>query len=226
MLPLNLTNSIRPFQVLSIVAMLLAIAPTVQAAPKMAQRVAMKDQPLCFVQLPGKTTNLDKLCGLGNKGKTADKNGVFNLDIDVNRDGISDQFLDAAQQFLDSQEKAFKDYQAAATPKLSEQATNQLFRDYEAAHKERDQQYAARFPYSSRVRQLQAEELRVVERLNQLDQSDKQGRKTLEARIMQISQEYTRDPSYIKVEEAQTKVFKEIQRRGSAKWLYPPSPQG
>jgi hypothetical protein len=78
MLPLRLTNSIRPFQALAIVVMSLAIAPTAQAAPKMAQRVAMQDQPLCFVQLPGKTKNLDKLCGLGSKGKGADQNGVIN----------------------------------------------------------------------------------------------------------------------------------------------------
>jgi hypothetical protein len=48
----------------------------------------------------------------------------------------------------------------------------------------------------------------------------------LEAKQTQISQEYTRDPSYIKVEKAQTKVFKEIERRKSAKWLSSPSPQG
>jgi hypothetical protein len=226
MLPLNLTNSIRPFQVLSIVAMILAIAPTAQAAPKMAQRVATQNQPLCFIQLPGQTKNLDKLCGLGNKGKTAEKNGVFNLDIDVNRDGISDQLLDETQQFFDSQEKLDKDYQATSTPELSEQRQEDLLRDYQAAREARGRQYTARLPYSNRVRQLQAEELRVVGRLNQLDQSDKQGRKTLQAKIMQISQEYTRDPSYIKVEEAQRKANTEIERRGSAKWLFPPGPQG
>jgi hypothetical protein len=114
MLRLNRTNSPRLLQALSIAAMVLAIAPTVQAAPKMAQRVATQDQPLCFVQLPGKTTNLDKLCGLGGTGKAADQNGVINLDIDVNGDGISDQLLEADQQRFDAQDATMKQFQAQA----------------------------------------------------------------------------------------------------------------
>jgi hypothetical protein len=39
-------NSPRPFQALAIAAMILAIAPTAQAAPKTAQRLAMKDRSM------------------------------------------------------------------------------------------------------------------------------------------------------------------------------------
>lgn len=211
---LHRTNSTRSFQALAIVAMILAIAPTVQAAPKMAQRVAMQDQPLCFVQLSGKTKNLDKLCGLGNKGKTADRNGVINLDIDVNRDGISDQLLEAEQQRFDAQDATIKQYQAQA----QRNEPNPI--DINATIEKLNSQYTARLPYSSQVKQLFAEEKRIVAQLNNLPQSDQKSRAALQAKQTQIYQKASQDPSFIKVEQAQRKVYKEIERRGSAQWLF------
>jgi uncharacterized protein YneF (UPF0154 family) len=156
-------NSSRPFQAFVIAGMILAIAPTAQAAPKMAQRVAMQDQPLCFVQLPGQTKNLDKLCGLGSKGKKADRNGVINLDIDVNRDGISDQLLEAAQANLDAQDAAQKQFQAdiQRNPNLGTDAINALSAKL-------GQEFNARMPYSNQVKQLFAEEQRLLEQFSKL----------------------------------------------------------
>jgi hypothetical protein len=214
MLPLNLTNFIRPFQVLSIAAMLLAIAPTAQAAPKMAQRVAMQDQPLCFVQLPGRTKNLDKLCGLGGTGKATDQNGVINLDIDVNGDGISDQLLEADQQRFDAQDATMKQFQAQA----QRNEPNPI--DINATIAKLNSQYTARLPYSSQVKQALAEDNRIIAQLNKLPQNDQKRRAALEAKQLQLYQKYSQDPSFIKVEQAQQKVYKEIERRGSAQWLF------
>jgi hypothetical protein len=205
---LHRPNSPRLFQALSIVAMILAIAPTVQAAPKMAQRVAMQDQPLCFVQLPGKTKNLDKLCGLGNKGKGADQNGVVNLDIDVNRDGISDQLLEVAQQFFESQEAA------------SQRSQTERGFDANPLYAKLSDDFNARMPYSNQVKQLFAEEKRILEQFGKSKKSDQKSLDALAAKQAQIYQKVSRDPSYIKVEAAQKKVYKEIEQRGSAQWLF------
>jgi hypothetical protein len=216
MLPLRLMNSTRLFQALAIVAMSLVIAPTAQAAPKTAQRLAMQDQPLCFVQLPANTKNLDKLCGLGSRGKVADQNSVINLDIDVNRDGISDQLLEADQQRLDAQEATMKQFQTQAARNDPAQATI----DVNATIEKLNSQYTARLPYSSQVKQLIGEESRIVAQSNKLAQSDKKGRDALGAKQSQIYQKLSRDPSYIKVEQAQRRVYEEIKRRGSAQWLF------
>jgi hypothetical protein len=214
MLRLHLINPTQRFQALAIVAMILAIAPTAQAAPKTAQRFAMQDQPLCFVQLPGKTQNLDKLCGLGGKDKAADQNSVINLDIDMNGDGISDQLLEADQQRFDAQDATIKQFQAQA----QRNEPNPI--DINATIEKLNSQYTARLPYSSQVKQLFAEEKRIVAQLNNLPQSDRKSRAALEAKQMQIYQKASQDPSFIKVENAQRKVYKEIERRGSAQWLF------
>ncbi len=211
---LHRTTPTRLFQALSIAAMILAIAPTVQAVPKMAQRVAMQDQPLCFVQLPGKTTNLDKLCGLGGTGKAADQNGVINLDIDVNGDGIADQLLEADQQRFDAQDATMKQFQAQA----QRNEPNPI--DINATIAKLNSQYIARLPYSSQVKQAFAEDNRIIAQLNKLPPNDQKRRAALEAKQSQLYQKYSQDPSYIKVEQAQQKVYKEIQRRGSAQWLF------
>jgi hypothetical protein len=209
MLPLNLTNSIRPFQVLSIVAMILTIAPTAQAAPRSIQRLAMQDQSLCFIQLPGKaTTTLDKFCGLGSKGKVADQNGVINLDIDVNRDGISDQLLEVAQQFFESQEAA------------SQRSQTEPGFDANPLYAKLSDDFNARMPYSNQVKQLFTEERRILEQFGKSAKSDQKSLDALAAKQAQIYQKVSRDPSYIKVEAAQRKVYKEIERRGSAQWLF------
>jgi hypothetical protein len=214
MLRLHGTTPTRLFQALSIGAMILAIAPTAQAAPKMAQRVATQDQPLCFVQLPGKTKKLDKLCGLDSK-----INNMIDIDIDRNRDGISDQLLAATQQHLDIRGAAQKQFEA----QLQRDPNFDMEAGIEALNALTDKlgrEFNARKPYSSRVKQLFAAENRIVVQLSQLQPSQTQEYKALEAKKIQIYQTYSRDPNYIKIEQAQTKVLRVIDRRGSAQWLY------
>jgi hypothetical protein len=65
-----------------------------------------------------------------------------------------------------------------------------------------------------------AEDNRIIAQLNKLPQNDQKRRAALEAKQSQLYQKYSQDPSYIKVEQAQQKVYKEIERRGSAQWLF------
>jgi hypothetical protein len=213
MLRLHLTNSTQKFQALAIVAMILTIAPTAQAATGSIQRLAMQDQ------LSGKTTNLSKLC---DKGKADNQNSVINLDIDVNRDGISDQLLAATQQKLDIQEVAQKQFQAKIERTSSEEAMNALIEELNTINVRIGSQFNARMPYSGQVKRLFAEENRIIEQMSRLQPSQKDRYKALDSKKIQIYQKYSQDPSYIKVEEAQRKAYNEIERRGSAKWLYSP----
>jgi hypothetical protein len=214
---LHRTNSTRSFQVLSIAAMILAIAPTAQAAPKMTQRLAMKDQPLCFVQLPGKTQNLDKLCGLGSKG-----GNTIDIDIDVNKDGISDQLLEATlqtQAFIDAETKR---WQANARPDI-DPLTDPAYKAYQAAATNANLQLQARLPYSNKVKQV----LAALQRINEDTQSkydnrtlnakELRERETLDAKYLKISGSIQQDPSYLKVTAAHGKVYDEIYRRSKAK---------
>jgi hypothetical protein len=207
---LHRTNPTHKFQALAIAAMILAIAPTAQAAPKTTQRAAIKDQPSCFVQLSSKTTNLDKLCGPSKKANT-----MIDIDIDLNRDGISDKLLEATQQYLDIRGAAQKQFEAQLQrdPDLGMEAINALTDKL-------GREFNARMPYTNLVKQLFAEENRIVVQLGKLQPSQKKEYKALEARKIQIYQEYSRDPSYVKIEQAQTKVYRAIDRRGSAQWLY------
>jgi hypothetical protein len=212
---LHRTNSTRPFQILAIAAMILAIGPTAQAAPKMAQRVAMKDQPLCFVQLPGKTTNLDKLCGLGRKG-----GNTIDLDIDVNKDGISDQLLEATlqnQNFIEAETKRY-----LAKRSNDEQANQVLDKAYQAATTKANLQLQARLPFSNKAKQALAAQQRVVDEINnyqnriQNAKAQKQS-ELLYAKLREVSKPLDNEPSLLRVQAAQEKVYAEIARRQTAK---------
>jgi hypothetical protein len=213
MLRLHLTNPTQKFQALAIVAMMLSIGPTAQAATGSIQHLAMRDQ------LSGKATDLSKLC---DKGKADNQNSVINLDIDVNRDGISDQLLAATQQKLDIQEVAQKQFQAKVERTSSEAAMNALIEELNTINVRIGSQFNARMPYSGQVKRLFAAENRIIEQMSRLQPSQKDRYKALEAKKAQIYQKYSQDPSYIKVEEAQRRTYNEIERRGSAKWLYSP----
>jgi hypothetical protein len=211
------------FKASSILGMVLTIAPMAQAAPRSTGQMAMQSAPICFIERSGQMlTNLDRLCGLGSQGKV-DPNGPIDLNIDVNRDGISDQFLEAAQQNLDAQEQSEKEYQAKVRRNLPDQEASRLSKEYDARSQKIGRELTDRMPYSKQVKQLFAEAERISEQINKLPQSDKKNREALEKKSTQIYQKYSQDPSYIRVEQAQRKVYKEIERRGSAKWLYSPS---
>jgi hypothetical protein len=212
------------FKASSILGMVLTIAPMAQAVPRSTGQMAMQSAPICFIERSGRTlTNLDRLCGLRNIGTKVDPNGPLDLNIDVNRDGISDQFLEAAQQNLDAQEQSEKEYQAKVRRNLPDQEASRLSKEYDARSQKIGRELTDRLPYSNRVRQLFAEAERISEQINKLPESDKKNREALGRKSNQIYQKYSQDPSYITVEQAQRKVYKEIERRGSAKWLYSPS---
>jgi hypothetical protein len=214
---LHRKNSPRLFQAFAIAAMILAIAPTAQAAPKTPQRLAMQDQPLCFVQLPGKTTNLDKLCGLGSKG-----NNTIDLDIDVNRDGISDQLLEATLQTQRITDAELKRLQTNGRPD-SDPATDPVYQAYLAATKKANLQLQARMPFSDRVKQALAEQQRISDEIESkyenrlLNATDRKEMDILYAKSRKIAQPIERDPSLLKVQAAQGKVYAEIARRQATK---------
>jgi hypothetical protein len=224
MLRLRMTAPNGWLQTGAIAAMILVIATTAQAAPKMAQRVAMQDQPLCFVQLPGKTTNLDKFCGLGNKSKTADRNSPINLDIDLNRDGISDQLVEAIQQQLDAGEAAQKEFQAKVARYPAGQSPDTLVIELNALNVKIRSVLDARLPYSSQVKQLLAEDARIVEQFNKLQPSQTKEAAALQARLNQISKKMNRDPSLAKVRAAMDKASDEIAQRRTAPYVYRTTP--
>jgi hypothetical protein len=214
---LHRTNSPRPFQILAIAAMILAIAPTVQAAPKTPQRLAMQDQPLCFVQLPGKTTNLDKLCGLGSKG-----GNTIDINIDANKDGISDQLLEATiqtQAFIEAENKRFQ----ANARKDFDPLTDPVYKASQAAMKNANLQLQARLPYSDKVKQALAALQRGTDEIQSkydnrtLNAKELREYEILNVKSAKISQTIEKDPTLIKVNEAQGKVYDEIYRRSTAK---------
>ncbi len=214
---LHRTNPTQKFQALAILAMVLAIAPTAQAAPKTPQRVAMQDQPLCFVQLPGKTTNLDKLCGLGSKG-----GNTINIDIDVNKDGISDQLLEATLQTQAFIEAETKRWQANAS-KDSDPLTDPVYKAYQTVTKNANLQLQARLPLSNQVKQAFAAQQRIDDAIANkyenrgLNPKELKALELLDAKRRKISQAIERDPSLLKVQVAQEKVYAEINRRNAAK---------
>jgi hypothetical protein len=137
---------------------------------------------------------------------------TIDLSVDVNQDGISDLLLIAAQQHLDFQNETMKRYQASAN---SLGSNTQDFNDViQAAGRE----FRARKPYSVEVHQLMDEVDRAIDSLHK--NSDPIASKVLQTRMSQIDKKIARDPSYIKVEEAEKKVYQEIRRRKSAEWLF------
>ncbi|MFM2432834.1 MAG: hypothetical protein RLZZ511_4048 [Cyanobacteriota bacterium] len=199
---------------------LLTLSTAAQAAPRPTPRVAMQNEGICFIERSHQSTiNLDRLCGKGTKRSKADPNRTIDLSIDVNRDGISDQLLEAAQANLDAQDAAWKQFQIdiQRNPSLSTDAINALSAKI-------GEDFNARMPYSDRVKQLFAEEKRALEQFSKLTpQQQERNQAAIAAKQAELYRKYSQDPSFIRVEQAQRKVYKAIERRGSAKWLYSPS---
>ncbi|KAM3090617.1 hypothetical protein ACKFKG_28960 [Phormidesmis sp. 146-35] len=216
---LCLTGSTRLLNTLSILTLILTIAPTVQAAPRSMQTQAMQDQSVCFIQLPGKaTTNLDKLCGLGFERNPTNQSNIINLDIDVDRDGVSDQLLDATLQTQNFIEAETKRWQAN---RGSDEQANQIADEaYGAAVRNANLQLEARLPFSDRVKQGLAEMQQVDKEIQKYDNrplnaSELKEVDLLDAKNREISQTFNQEPGYLKVIEAQGKVYAAIDRRRS-----------
>ncbi|KAM3100611.1 hypothetical protein ACKFKF_11320 [Phormidesmis sp. 146-12] len=218
---LCLTGSTRLLNTLSILTLILTIAPTVQAAPRSMQTQAMQDQSVCFIQLPGKaTTNLNKLCGLGFERNPTNQSNIINIDIDVDRDGVSDQLLEATlqtQNFIEAETKRLQANQGS-----NEQADQIVYEAYSAAARNANLQLEARLPFSDQVKQALAKMRQIDEKVSKYDNRPLNAREQQEvellvARNREISQSIDQDPTLLKVNEAQSKVYAEIDRRRVAK---------
>jgi hypothetical protein len=180
-----LTNpSARLLSALSILTMLTAIAPAANAAAKLPARplIAAQDRSICYGSLGGKTLNLDRLCGVG-----VNKSNTIDLSIDANKDGVSDQLLAEMQKFR----------KVITTATRSE--------DYQAAY----QKLEDRMPYSNNVKQLQAQQRQLQKQLESSNGvNNEQGYRQLSA----LQEKMYRDPSYSKVQEAMSKVYRKIDR--------------
>jgi hypothetical protein len=141
---------------------------------------AMVNEPLCHVLIKGRFVNLDQLCGVQEVLPTID------LKIDHDRDGISDQLLTALQ----TQQKAF--------------ANARSTREVEAA----EQAFQQRLPYSSQVRQMQAQQ----RNLRDLGRREQDFMKTMEImeRSNQLQTQIENDPNYKTVQAAMDKAHQKM----------------
>ncbi len=174
--------SARLLGALSVLTMIMAIAPLAQAAAKPAARplIASKDRAFCFGNLGGKQLNLDRLCGVGvNKSNTID------LSIDANKDGVSDQLLVEMQKFR-------KVIASASGPE-----------QYQAAF----QKLEERMPYSQNVKQLQAQQRQLQKQLEGSGYNEQSYRQ-----LSALQEKMFKDPSYTKVQAAMSKVYQKLDR--------------
>jgi hypothetical protein len=169
--------------VLSLLALTIAMVPiaTVQPATAATRSTRMRDKPICYVELSGKSMmNLDQLCGVGK-----DKSNTIDLSVDADNDGIPDQLLAEMQKFRKVIDGA----------KSSE--------EYQSAY----QRLEDRLPYSSNVKRLQAQQRQLQKQLEN-GKFDENSYSKLSA----LQEKIYKDPSYTKIQEAMSKVYRKINR--------------
>jgi hypothetical protein len=176
-------SSARLLGALSVLTMVVAIAPLAQAATKSAARplIAAQDRTICYGNLGGKQLNLDRLCGVGVKSNTID------LSIDANKDGVSDQLLVEMQRFR-------KVIASASGPE-----------QYQAAF----QKLEERMPYSQNVKQLQAQQRQLQKQMEGANGGYNEQRYR---QLSALQEKMYKDPSYTKVQEAMSKVYQKLDR--------------
>jgi hypothetical protein len=177
-------SSARLLGALSVLTMMVAIAPVAQAAAKPAVRplIASRDQSFCYGSLGGKQLNLDRLCGVG-----VNQSNAIDLSVDANKDGVSDQLLVEMQKFR-------KVIASASGPE-----------QYQAAF----QKLEARMPYSNNVKRLQAQQRQLQKQLEGANGGyNEQSYRQLSA----LQEKMYKDPSYTKVQEAMSKVYQKLDR--------------
>jgi hypothetical protein len=189
MLRLLKTAPTKLFNSLSIAAIVLTIgqpafAATTKVRPIAARPPAQRDNPICYAELSGQPSrlNLDRLCGVGLKSNTID------LSIDTNGDGIPDQLL-----------AEMKKFRATIAKANSSEVYETAFRQLES-----------RLPYSNQVKQLQAQQRQLQKQLE-----NSKGGAASEQTYRQLSalqEQIYKDPSYTKVQEAMSKVYRKIDR--------------
>ncbi len=157
------------------------VTPKAQRGPNVvAPRTtsfAGEPTPLCYIQIGNRSMqSLDKLCGVGKQSN------VIDLTVDLDRDGVPDQLL-----------AEMKGYQA-------KMRTAKTPAEYDAY----TQQLEARMPYSDNVRQLQAQQ-------RSLQQKMAANGGNYDAKLMgrygEIQEQMMKDSSYRQVQEAMGKVY-------------------
>jgi hypothetical protein len=179
----RLNSSARVFGALSVLTIVMAIAPLAQAAKIPArQLIAAQDRSFCYGSLGGKKLNLDRLCGVG-----VDKSNTIDISIDANKDGVSDQLLVEMQKFR----------KVIANASAPEQ--------YQAAF----QKLEERMPYSSNVKQLQAQQRQLQK---QMEANNGEYNEQRYRQLSSIQEKIYKDPSYTKVQNAMSKVYQKLDR--------------
>ncbi len=179
-----------------------------------------QDQSVCFIQLPGKaTTNLNKICGVGSN--SSNQSNIINLDIDVDRDGVSDQLLAATLQTQNFVEAETKRWQAN---RGSDALANQMADEaYNATARNANLQLEARLPFSNQVKQtlgkMQTNDEIIQRRYDNrtLNPTEQQEVERLISINRKLSESIAQDPTLLKVNAAQSKVYAEIDRRRTTK---------
>jgi hypothetical protein len=179
----RINSSARVFGALSVLTIVMAIAPLANAAkPPVRNLIAAQDRSFCYGSVGGKQLNLDRLCGVGvNQSNTID------LSIDANKDGVSDQLLVEMQKFR----------KVIANANAPEQ--------YQAAF----QKLEARMPYSNNVKQLQAQQQRLQK---QMESANGEYNEQRYRQLSSIQEKIYKDPSYTKVQAAMSKVYQKLDR--------------
>lgn len=147
-----------------------------------ARTIVARNTPICYVQLRGQAMkNLNEMCGVGRKSTIVD------LAVDANRDGVPDQLLALLRTHRESLQTA----RSSADYRTAQQALN------------------ARLPYSSQVRQLQAQQYRIQEQIQSAPRSQ---HPQLYRQLSDINRRMYRDPSYTQVQKALNETYRELYR--------------
>ncbi|NJO65540.1 MAG: hypothetical protein HC836_47840 [Richelia sp. RM2_1_2] len=113
-----------------------------------------------------------------------ESNSTIDLSIDVNQDGVSDELLAATQEVYAFHEAQMKRLQA-----------NEItYEAYTIAGETANLQLEARLPLSDRAKQIVAQIDEIAD----------------EVELRKLSEELNQDPTYTKVNEAQSKVYKQL----------------
>ncbi|MBD2326829.1 hypothetical protein [Alkalinema sp. FACHB-956] len=143
------------------------------------------DRPFCYIEIPGQgIRSLDREC----KVETGSLK-LIDLSIDRNQDGVSDELLAEMRKFD-------QDMRNVKSPE-----------DFERTM----QRFESRLPYSSQVRQLQAQQRQLQQYLGTVRSETQM--QLVYRQLESIQQRIYQDPSYTRVQQAMNKVYSVIHKR-------------
>jgi hypothetical protein len=176
-------NDLTTTNLATIAALFVSLVPQITiAATTSPPPSTMVNEPICHALMKGRFFNLNKLCGV------QDILPMIDVKVDRDRDGVSDELLIAFQ----TQQKALAKARSTG--------------EFEAA----DRAFAQRLPYSTEVRQMQAQQ----KNLRDLARREENFMKTMELmeRANALQTQIEDDPSYKSVQAALKKVTQKLRR--------------